>query len=59
MVEELPSMYIKKNINTISRQDLDIYKKKELGSLFVELMNISGKSVIVGCLYTHPNMNPS
>ena len=57
--KELSSIYIKKNVNFISGQDLDIYKKKELESTFVELMNISGKIVIVGCLYTHPNMNPS
>ena len=34
----------------IHMQDLKIYKKKELGSVFIKVMNTSGKYAITGSL---------
>ena len=52
-------MYIKDNINYISRQDLEIFKEKELESTFIEILNPKGKNIVVGCLYRHPCMHSS
>ena len=51
-------LYINNNINYLCRNDLQIYKKKELESTFTEFIKPSGKNVIVGCIYRHPCMNP-
>ena len=49
-------LYINKNINFKIRNDLKIYKYKELESVFIEIMNRKGKNIIVGCIYRHPYM---
>ena len=49
-------------INTFNytvRNDLRIYQKKEIESIFVEIINPKGKNVIVGCIYCHPSLNPT
>ena len=49
-------LYINSNLNYKLRADLNIYKSKELESVFVELINTSETNLIVGCLYRHPSM---
>ena len=46
--------YINKNINFKLRNDLIVYKHKELESVFIEMINKKGKNTIVG--YRHPCM---
>ena len=46
-------LYVKNKLNYISRKDLNIYKKNELESTFIEIITSSGKSIIVGCIYRH------
>ena len=41
-------LYINKNINFKLRNDLKIYKHKELESIFIEIINRKGKNTIVG-----------
>ena len=52
-------LYIKNQLHYISRKDLNIYKKSELESTFIEILTSSGKNVIVGCIYRHLCMHPS
>ena len=44
-------LYIDNNINYIVRDDLCIYRSKELESVFIEIINSKGKNTIVGCVY--------
>ena len=39
------------------REDLNIYKAKELESFFIEAINMKGKNTIIGVIYRHPCMN--
>ena len=39
------------------RNDLEIYKKKEFESIFIEGINAKGKNLIIGCNCRHPCMN--
>ena len=53
-------LYINSKLNYKLRVDLNIYRPKELDSVFVEIINESNPSesnLIVGCLYRHPSMN--
>ena len=43
-------LYIDNNINYIVRDDLCIYRSKELESIFIEIINSKGKNTIVGCV---------
>ena len=52
-------LYINNNINYICRNDLQIYKKKQLETTFIEIINPNGKNIIVGCIYRHPCMEVS
>lgn len=52
-------IYIKQGIDYKPREELNIYKSKELESYFIETINSSGKNVIVGTIYRHPCMDPS
>ena len=64
MIESTPTatscggapLYINKDINFKIRNDLKIYKYKELESVFIEIINRKGKNTIVGCIYRHPCM---
>ena len=49
-------LYIANNLSYKPRQDLNIYKKYELESTFIEIMNPK-KSNIVGAIYKHPSMD--
>ena len=49
-------LYIKKTISYKLRPDLMIYKKRELGSVFIEIIQNNSKNMIVGCIYRHPCM---
>ena len=52
-------LYIKKGINYQLRPDLQIYKSKELESVFIEILNENSQNIIIGCIYKHPNMEVS
>ena len=52
-------LYLKNNINNTLRDDLKIYKSKELESTFFEIINPKEKNIIVGCIYRHPCMDAS
>ena len=49
-------LYIKSNLNYRVRNDLTIYKCKELESIFIEIINSKATNTIVGCIYRHPSM---
>ena len=50
-------IYAKEGINFKPREDLTIYKKKELESYFIEVINDKQKNDIVGVIYRHPSMD--
>ena len=52
-------LYISNKFNYKIRKDLTMYKKKELESVFVEIINKKGKNSIIGCIYRHPSMHVS
>ena len=53
-------LYIDNSINYIARDDLCIYKSKELKFVFIEIINSKGKkNTIVGCVYQQPCINPT
>ena len=49
-------LYISSDLNYKVRNDLKIYKAKELESVFVEIIDKDKKNYIVGCIYKHPKM---
>ena len=52
-------LYKNKNINYKTRNDLAIYKSRELKSVFIEVINKRrNKNTIIGCLYTHSCTEP-
>ena len=51
--------YIKKGLNFKPRDDLNMYKKSQLESCFVEIINNNDSNDIVGVIYRHPLMNPT
>ena len=53
-------IYVKEGIDYQPREDLNIYKSKELESYFIETVNNPcGKNFIVGTVYRHPCMEPT
>ena len=52
-------LYIDNSLHYTVRNNLVIYKKKELESIFIEVINQKGKNLIIGCIYQHPSMNPT
>ena len=52
-------LYIKKAINYKLRPDLMIYKKRELGPVFIEIIQQDSKNIVAGCIYRHPCMQQS
>ena len=52
-------LYIRKAINYKLRLDLMIYKKMELESVFIEIIQKNSKNMVVGCIYRHPCMQHS
>ena len=54
-------LYIKQGINYKLRNDLQIYKSKELKSTFIEVLEpgMQKNNMIIGCIYPHPSMELS
>ena len=50
-------IYVKNGINFEPRDDLTIYKKKELESYFIEVIDDKSSNAIVGVIYRHPSMD--
>ena len=44
-------LYVKKDLIYKLRNDLKIFKSKELESAFIEIINSKHKNLIVGCIY--------
>ena len=42
-----------------NRNELNLQKKKELESVFIEILNSKRKNTIIGYIYKYPCMNPS
>ena len=50
-------LYIANRLSYKCCNDLNIYKKNELESTFVEIVNPKKSNVIVGVIYRHPSMD--
>ena len=50
-------LYIASHLSYKTRSDLNIYKKFELESTFVEIINPKKSNIIVGTIYRHPEMD--
>ena len=50
-------LYVDNSLNYTVRSDLATYKKKKLESIYIEVVNLKGKNLIIGCIYRHPSMN--
>ena len=50
-------LYIANHLSYKCRNDLTIYKKNELESTFVEIVNPRKSNIIVGVIYRHPSMD--
>ena len=53
------SIYVKSDLNFEPREDIKLYKSKELESVFIEIINPKESNDIVGVIYRHPSMSPS
>ena len=53
------SFYIKNDISYKLRNDLKIFKRKKLESVFIEIISKTSKNTIVGCVYKHPTLSIS
>ena len=49
-------IYIDQNVKYKIKEDLKLYKSKEIESTFLEIIENNQKNVIVGCLYKHPGV---
>ena len=52
-------IYVKDTLNFKPRNDLKIYKARELESIFIEIINEKESNDIVGVVYRHPCMDPN
>ena len=50
-------LYISTELNFKPRHDLDIYKDRELESIFIEINTEKDKNIIAGVIYKHPSIN--
>ena len=50
-------LYIANHLLYKCRNDLNIYKKNELESTFIEIVNSKKSNIIVGVIYRHPSMD--
>ena len=50
-------IYVSKKLNSKIRNDIKIYKPKELESTFIEITNSRKKNTLIGCIYKHPCMS--
>ena len=49
-------LYIANHLSYKCRNDLNIYKKNELESTFIEIVNPKKSNIVVGVIYRHPSM---
>ena len=49
-------IYISTDLSYKTRNDLKMYKSKELESTFIEIVNKKGTNTIAGCIYKHPKL---
>ena len=50
-------LYIANHLSYKCHNDLNIYKKNELESTFIEIVNPKKSNIIVGVIYRHPSMD--
>ena len=52
-------LYVADHLSYKQRKDLshNLYKSKELESIFIEIMYTKKKNLIIGCIYKHPCMS--
>ena len=50
-------MYIKNDTVYKVRNDLNLYKSKNLESIFIEIISTNNKNIVVGCVCRHPSMD--
>ena len=50
-------LYISNNLVYKRRPDLEMYKKNQLESTFVELISKESSNIVVSCIYRHPCMS--
>ena len=50
-------LYISNRLPYKTRNDLCIYKSRELESIFTEILNLKKTNMIVGCIYCHLHMD--
>ena len=50
-------LYIANHLSYKSRNDLNIYKKYKLESIFIEVINPQKSNTIIGSIYRHPSMD--
>ena len=50
-------LYIANHLSYKCHNDLDIYKKNELESTFIEIVNPRKSNFVVGVIYRHPSMD--
>ena len=53
----MENIYVSKKLNSKIRNDIKIYKPKELESTFIEITNPRKKNTLIGCIYKHPGMS--
>ena len=49
-------LYISNRLSYIPRFDLNIVKKNQVESTFIEIINTKKTNIVVDCIYKHPNM---
>ena len=50
-------LYVSKEINYKPREDLELYKSKDLESSFIEIINQKESNDIIGVVYRHPKID--
>ena len=50
-------IYVANHLAYNPRTDLQIYKKRDLESTFIEIINPKKSNIIIGCIYRHSNMD--
>ena len=50
-------LYVSNRLSYKSRTDLNMYKKDQLESTFIETINSKKSNIVVSCVYKHPNMD--
>ena len=50
-------LYIANHLSLKSRNNLNVYKKSELESTFIEVIDPQKSNIVIGILYRHPSMD--